>query len=328
MSSDYHLTFLERSSLTDCFWTIFAPGIYLSNNYFDKEVTVHTMFHRVQPVGFYNEDFGDGNYASTSRVTWNPVYEDDGAVVVHVGGSYQWRTGDLGRTIQPGATGNAFADNTDVVRFRARPELRDATGIGSVGSGILGGDPGRFVDTGFLLAKSIQTASPEVLLIYGPFSVQAEAACARVTDARSVYPTSARGRDRGDPMFWGAYIQTSYFLTGEHRGYDRRFGTFDRPKVANNFNPKKCGDGEGCEGGCDTPAGWGAWEVGYRFSYLDLDDNGINGGLMRQHTLGLNWYFNDNFKIQANYLNINRSVVPPARSGTVHGFGMLAQWYF
>ena len=167
-----------------------------------------------------------------------------------------------------------------------------------------------------------------MLLIYGPFSVQAEAACARVSDARSIYPTAARGGRPRQPDVLGRLLQTSYFLTGEHRGYDRRFGTFDRPKVANNFNPKNCGDGEGSDAGCDTSAGWGAWEVGYRFSYLDLNDNGIAGGLMRQHTLGVNWYFNDNFKLQANYLNINRSVIPPARSGTVHGFGTLAQWYF
>src|SRR5439155_3287536 len=143
-----------------------------------------------------------------------------------------------------------------------RPEIRDATGIGSVGSGILGGDPGRFVDTGFLAAKSIGTASPEFLVIYGPFSVQAEGACARVNDARSIYPTSARGTDRGNPTFWGAYVQTSYFLTGEHRRYDRRFGTFDRPKVANNVNPKNCGDADGCDTGLDGPGRGGAWEVG------------------------------------------------------------------
>ena len=329
ISSDYHLTFLERSSVTDTFWTIFAPGILVANDYFDKSVTSQIMFHRVQPLAFYNEDFGDGNYAGTGRLTYTPLYQDDGAVVLHFGGSYQYRTGDLGRTFQPGGTGNLFADNADAVRFRGRPELRDATGIGSVGNGLLGGDPARFVDTGFLLAKSVQTCSPEFLLIYGPFSVQAEWAWSRVQDAVSIYPTSARGTERGNPLFWGAYVQASYFLTGEHRGYDRRFATFDRPKVANNFNPKKCADGDGADGNCDDkPAGWGAWELGYRFSYIDLNDNGIYGGLMRQHTFGVNWYFNDNFKLQANFVNINRSVPHPAVSGTVNGFGMLAQWYF
>lgn len=329
IGSDYHLTFLERSSLADAFWTLFAPGIFVSNSYLDKNLVVQTMFHRVQPTQFYNEDFGDGNYASTSRVTYTPIYADDGAIVLHVGGSYQFRTGDLGRTIQPGGTGSAVADRFDVARFRARPEIRDATGIGSVGNGVLGGDVGRFVDTGFLLASNVQTCSPEFLLIYGPFSVQAEGAWSRVADARSIYPASAANRDRGNPTFWGGYVQASYFLTGEHRGYDRRMATFDRPKVANNFDPRNLSDGEECDGNANPgTGGWGAWEIGYRFSYLDLNDNGINGGLLRQHTLGLNWYFNDNFKIQANFVNINRSVPRPANSGTVNGFGMLAQWYF
>jgi phosphate-selective porin OprO and OprP len=329
VGSDYHLTFLERSSMADAFWTLFAPGIFVSNDYFDHNLVVQTMFHRIQPVQFYNSDWGDGDYASTSRVTYTPIYEDDGAIVVHVGGSYQWRHADLGRTIQPGGTGNAIADNLHDVRFRARPELRDATGVGNIGSGVLGADTGRFIDTGFLVANSVSTWSPEFMVIYGPWSIQAEAACAQVQDARSIYPTSARGTDRGNPMFWGAYVQTSYFLTGEHRGYDRRMATFDRPKVANNFNPKNFSEVEGADGtSCNNPAGWGAWEVGYRFSYIDLNDNGIYGGQMRQHTLGVNWYFNDNFKLQANYLLINRGVPQPAVRGTVHGFGMLAQWYF
>jgi phosphate-selective porin OprO/OprP len=329
IGSDYHLTFLERSSLADAFWTLFAPGVFVSNSYLDKNLVVQTMFHRVQPTQFYNEDFGDGNYASTSRVTYTPIYADDGAVVLHVGGSYQYRTADLGRTIQPGGTGSAIADQFDVVRFRARPEIRDATGIGSVGTGVLGGDVGRFVDSGFLLARNVQTCSPEFLLIYGPFSIQAEGAWSRIADARSIYPASAANRDRGNPTFWGAYVQTSYLLTGEHRGYDRRMATFDRPKVANNFDPRNLADGEECEANANPgTGGWGAWEVGYRFSYIDLDDNGINGGLLRQHTFGLNWYLNDNFKLQANYLITNRSVVAPAVPGTVHGFGMMAQWYY
>ena len=159
--------------------------------------------------------------------------------------------------------------------------------------------------------------------------MQAEAAFARVNQARSVCPATAQGVLRGDPTFWGGYVQASYFLTGEHRGYDRRFGTFDRPVVKNRFNPKDCGGGWDC---ADRPSGagarWGAWEVAYRYSYLDLNDNQIAGGQLGQHTWGLNWYFNDNFKVQFQYSNIQRNVTGPAISGTVHGFGMLSRWYF
>ncbi|MBL8797723.1 MAG: hypothetical protein JNM56_27745 [Planctomycetia bacterium] len=316
MGSDYHLTFLERSSLSDAFWTLFAPGIFVANTYLDQHVTFQTMLHRIQPNGFFNADFGDGDYASTTRLTCTPVYEHDGRCLVHVGGSYQWRHGDLGRTIVPGGTGNAFADTQSVARFRARPELRDATGVT-----FPFGDSARFVDTGFLLASDVHTISPEFLLIWGPFSVQAEGAWSYVENAQSVYPAAAFVTPRGNPMFWGSYAQVSYLLTGEHRGYDRRFGTFDRPRVIENFFLTRDADGR-------PLFGRGAWEVAYRYSYLDLNDNGIDGGQLAQHTVGLNWYFNDNFKVQFNYLNIARNVAAPAVSGTVNGFGMLAQWYY
>ena len=316
MGSDYHLTFLERSSLSDAFWTLFGLGVFAGNTLFDEHATWQAMFHRIQPTGFFNADFGDGDYAWTGRFTYLPYYAHEGRCLVHLGGSYQWRHGDLGRTIVPGGTGNAYADTQSDVRFRARPELRDATGVT-----FPFGDSARFVDTGFLMAESVQTVSPELLLILGPFSLQSEAAWAYAKNVRSIYPAAAFNVPRGSPMFWGGYVQASYFLTGEHRGYDRRFGTFDRPRVIENAFLTRDKDG-----------GWlwgrGAWEVGYRFSYLDLNDDGINGGQLRQHTLGLNWYLNDNFKMQFNYLNIHRNVIEPAVSGTVHGFGILSQWYF
>ena len=234
--SDYHLTFMERNVLSEGIWaSLFAPGIFMSNTFLNDHVTFQTMFHRVQPVvQFFTGDFGDGDYAETSRITATPIYQNEGENVLHIGTSYQWRHGDLGRTIQPGGTGNAYADTQSVTRFRARPELRDAIGIGNIGSGLLGGDPARFVDTGYILADNIHTLSPEFLMIAGPFSVQAEAAWAFVENARSVYPSSAFNTPRGNPTFWGGYIETSYFLTGEHRGYDRRFGTFDRTRVREN----------------------------------------------------------------------------------------------
>ena len=53
----------------------------------DQNVTFQTMFHRIQPTGFFTSDFGDGDYAETTRLTWTPVYEADGACVLHFGGS-------------------------------------------------------------------------------------------------------------------------------------------------------------------------------------------------------------------------------------------------
>ncbi|MCE9561567.1 MAG: hypothetical protein K8U57_05890, partial [Planctomycetes bacterium] len=323
IGSDYHLTFLERDVLSEGIWaSLFSQGIQISNTFFNDNVSFQTMFHRVQPVTqFFTSSYGDGDYAETTRLTGTPLYANEGTDVVHLGMSYQWRHANLGRDIQPGGTGNEYADTQHVVRFRARPELRDAIGIGTIGNGLLGGDPARFVDTGYFLASNVHTISPEFLWIAGRFSVQSEAACAIVQNAQSIYPSSAFGVSRGTPVFWGGYIESSCFLTGEHRGYDRRFGTFDRPKVRENSFLVKGEDGR-------YHWGWGAWQVAYRYSYLDLNNSGINGGLLSQHTFGLNWYLNDNTKIQFQYSNIQRNVVSPAVSGNVNGFGMLGQWYF
>lgn len=316
--SDYHMTLLERSSLSDAIWTLFGQGIMLANDYFDKNVTFQTMFNRIQPNGFYTGDFGDGDYSSTTRLTWTPYYRDEGASLLHLGGSFQWRHGDLGRTIQPGGTGSTFGDSQSVVRFRARPELRDAGGIGTT----FGGSPARFIDTGFLLGDDVNTWSPELLLIQGPFSLQAEGAWAYARGLRSLYPPDKPLTNYGTGMFWGAYGQMSYTLTGEHRGYDRRFAVFDRIKVARPVRIGPAKEGDCCE------RGWGAWELAYRYSFVDLNDNGVNGGQLGQHGIGLNWYLNDNFKIQFGYQNIQRNVESPAVNGTVHGFGILTQWYF
>src|SRR5262249_48229772 len=122
IGSDYHLTFLERSVLSDAIWTLFAPGILYANDFFNKNVTFQTMFHKIQPLQFFTDQFGSGQYAETSRLTWTPWFDKEGAQVVHLGASYQWRQANLGRLIQPGGTGSTFGDTQNVVIFRARPE--------------------------------------------------------------------------------------------------------------------------------------------------------------------------------------------------------------
>lgn len=313
--SDYHLSLMERSSLNEAFSTLFGTGIFTQNTLLDQNVTYQAMLHRVQPLQFYNgADFGGANYAATGRITATPIYANEGASIIHFGGAYQYRTADLGRTIPSGttpATGSAFGDTTGVVRFRSRGDIRDNIGAPSA----FAGDSARFVDTGYFTADSVSSFAPEFLAIEGPFSVQAEANIARVQNANLLFVTP--GKSIGNPVFWGTYGEVSYILTGEHRGYDRRNGMYDRVKVKNNAGWSPNG-----------PCGWGAWQVAYRYSYLDLNSNGLQGGVLSQHTLGLNWYINDNAKLQFNYSNMYRDVTSPNGIGTVNGFGVLAQYYF
>ena len=48
-------------------------------------------------------------------------------------------------------------------------------------------------------------------------------------------------------------------------------------------------------------AGFGAWQVGVRWSYLNLIDKAIDGGKVVDMMAGLHWFLNPNMKIQWNY---------------------------
>ncbi|MBS0280157.1 MAG: hypothetical protein JSR25_03275 [Proteobacteria bacterium] len=105
--------------------------------------------------------------------------------------------------------------------------------------------------------------------------------------------------------FGGWYVEGSWVLTGESRGYSAANAAFTGPKPRVNFSP---------EGG-----GWGAFELAARYSTLDLNDNagviggalpagGVRGGEQRIGTIGLNWYPNPvlKFTLQAQNVQLSR----------------------
>ncbi|MCA1901412.1 MAG: hypothetical protein LDL53_04235 [Candidatus Hydrogenedens sp.] len=126
------------------------------------------------------------------------------------------------------------------------------------------------------VADNVDLIGTELLWVYGPLSIQAEHALSYVETEFD-----------GTREFQGGYIYSSYFLTGEHRTYNNKTGTLSRVKPNKNFSPK---------------AGtWGAWELGLRYSWIDLDSGIIRGGKGEDWTLGLNWYLNPNARIYVNY---------------------------
>ena len=51
-------------------------------------------------------------------------------------------------------------------------------------------------------------------------------------------------------------------------------------------------------------------------------------GLYSEHTIGVNWYWNPNIKLQFNYINGQRMVPAGAASGNVQGLGLRAALEF
>jgi len=147
----------------------------------------------------------------------------------------------------------------DVKRFRDRPEARvDGT---------------RLVDTGSIpdVDKTMKYGV-EAAYQSGPFAVQTE------------YFGVGVDRNAGaEPDFSGWYVQGSWIVTGEKRGYGK--GIFRSVKPG---NPDR-----------------GAWEVTARYSALDLNDTGFQGGEQENLTLGLTYYSNPNVRFMLNYIMVD-----------------------
>ncbi len=167
----------------------------------------------------------------------------------------------------------------------------DGTGFSSDPEVVL--DSTKLIDTGDITrAENYYFTGLEAAMVRGPLSVQGEYGFVNVTrkNNRSDQTTFQ------DLNFDGYYIQASYFLTGESKNYYPRFAAFWRVSPKNDFSLK---DGT-----------WGAWELGLRYSFLDLDDGtsnlaggGVRGGVAENYTLGLNWYLNPFVRAQLNYVH-------------------------
>jgi len=132
----------------------------------------------------------------------------------------------------------------------------------------------RLVSTGrFTEPDSFSKWGVEAATVLGPFSLQGE-----------YMMVSASDDARDDPDLQGGYVYGSWFLTGESRNYKK--GKFGRVSPKNPL-------GKG---------GIGAWELGVRYSTIDLDDGDFKGGEQDNITVGLNWYANKYIRFMANYV--------------------------
>jgi len=104
----------------------------------------------------------------------------------------------------------------------------------------------------------------------GPASVQGE-----------YYMAKLKTASNGEVKPNGGYVQAGYVLTGESRSYDVGSGTIGRPKPMSEK---------------------GAWELGARYDFINLNKNGMTGGKQHNVTVGLNWWANNNVRISTNYV--------------------------
>jgi len=154
------------------------------------------------------------------------------------------------------------------LRFKPGPES-DLTGATLV-------DTQQMADIDYHLSYGLEAAT-----LVGPFLLQGE------------YILTDVHRKNGAPalQFDGWYIQTSFVLTGESKGYKASNGTFKRPKPSGDL---------------------GALELGVRLSHINLEDADIQGGKEQNLTVGLNWYPNPNLRLMTNYI---QAIASPNEDG-------------
>jgi phosphate-selective porin OprO/OprP len=147
------------------------------------------------------------------------------------------------------------------LRFRATPEVNV--------------DGTALIDTGDLATSRARVFGLELAAQRGPLFWQGEAFRFQVE----------RGGERlPDARFLGFYLEGSWILTGERRRFDPSRAAFWFPK------PRR-----------PLGEGWGAWELVFRYSRMNLNDRagepglapppgGVRGGDQKILALGVNWY--------------------------------------
>lgn len=293
--SSRHLPFMERSYNQDTFYggnfNGFTPGIQFTRNYGDESGVISAgLFRPTNNV--YGYSIGNGDYSVTARATHLLWYENEGQQLLHVGVSGRQATA----VQQQGIEGRRQT-------YRTREAVRTGlSGDWPVPAGIT------------LFGDDQQWVNGELVGLLGRWTFQSECLVSALQDARSSFadPTGTSA------VYHGGYVQLLCFLTDDHDHYSTKTGALERVVPKKNFY---------CWGGKDNCGlcGAGAWQVGARYNYLDLNDAGFNGGILHNMTTGLNWFWNPNSKFQFNYITTYRDVSDttnfPTGSGWIHGFG-------
>jgi phosphate-selective porin OprO and OprP len=201
------------------------------------------------------------DFAWTGRLTWLPYYDEAS------GGRF---------LVHLGIDGQTQGLERDVINFHDRGDVHPPYAIAP-----------SYVNQNVVGTFS-ELLCTEFVTVMGPWCFESE------YYAMEVDGSNINGTAKGDfgHFFDGGYIQLTYFLTGESMPYDRRKAAFSRVIPYENFFNLP---------GERTHCGLGAWQVGARYSWVDLDDQGVHGGFLNESTAGISWYLNPNLRYEFNY---------------------------
>jgi phosphate-selective porin OprO/OprP len=300
-----HLEFLERSAAfqaTDPFRRVGIMAYSMSEDErtswaYSVYATGLTFWDGTQNV---YQTFGDnragaeigdrGGVGFASRITHLLDYDDltDGRYLTHVGTGFVY--GQVGGTGATGASASTYRSLIFPEFFVGDP----------AGQGLTAAGTPRVLDSGRILTDNFWMTHVELARNAGPAHFQTE--------------VMLEGFNQfGGPTTFvpAAYFQCGYFLTGESVLYLKQPGVLDY-----NVVPYTTFFGTGRRG---RVAGMGAWEVAFRWTYVDLSCTNINPvnqlsnspgpppapgyGTYNAPTLALNWWWNRFTRVQFNWIH-------------------------
>ena len=304
-----HLNFLERSAPFQALDLFRRVGIMAYSMSEDERTSwAYSVFGT--GLTFWNgktstyKTFGDnstgtqigdnGGVSFSSRITHLVHYDEpsEGRYLLHVGTGFLYA--------QLGGEGTGQLDPfAKTYRSSTFPEffLGDPTGGGVTAAGTP-----LVLDTGRYLATDFSLFHLELAFNRGQFNFQSEVMLEPVNQLNGPLVLNS-----------GAYMQCGYFLTGEHADYLKTAGVFDY-----NVDPFTPFFGTGRRG---RIRGWGAWELAFRWSYVDLTSRNLNPankrpvegqirpppspqfGTLNESTLAINWWWNRAMRVQLNWIH-------------------------
>jgi phosphate-selective porin OprO and OprP len=262
VTSSRNMSFMERSMSDSLFVPGFRFGVGVCDNSADERMTWSAgLFQTDLGASPPVRNFDDLACQFTARFTCLPWYDE----------------ATEGRGLLHVGVGYYYADAFhDTKTFAAKSN----SAFGPI-----------IVSTGELAVDDWQCLNLELAWVYGSWSVQSECFGALV---------DPKAAGQSDGWIGGCYVMTSFFLTGEHRPYNRKTGVFDRVRPLDNFFRVRTDDGS-------TTTGSGAWETLYRFDYADVYDAPTSDsnilGRASTHTLGVNWYLTPYARVMWNYIH-------------------------
>ncbi|MBI3274920.1 MAG: hypothetical protein HYZ60_03000 [Methylocystis sp.] len=346
-NSANYITFIERALVSDALHPSRHIGFAVGAG--AKDWSVKGGVFSTSPQDTLTAPLAGGAqyWDLTGRATYAPIHTED--ALVHLGGSFRYHlpNSSTGATdafdllVGRGTRNEANILGTNLL---GTPDLSCSPTVLSTAGTIFALGAPQFAERSCL--KNSTAFAAELAAAYGPFSAQAEYTYSHYSrDATTAAfnllnpPTAgaigtalfagAPGGASAD--FSGYYVYGSVFLTGESRaaaykGYDKNWnmpGTFGEPPIKNPV----------------SKGGVGAWEFAARYSELNLNNGGLTGlnylaaivgpaptvaqrslialsnsgtigGRQQNLTLGLNWYPEKGFRLQANWIRTLGVVAP------------------